>query len=358
MARNEIAFPEALPLATPFDFGFVSASVGVDSPLGGGQQGTAWEERLRSTYRLQPAFFGHTTTKLETYQAFLHDIALGARPFWLRETISRAHRRLLCGPLADGTRTTFPISCMAPTSVTVLNAGAPVTSGYTVHAVANVLTDNQHSAASSISDLEASDANCTIARETAIAPVGTTSVKVTPVSSVGNIGFQQVDWYPVAATVTELTAIISFLGAGTFQAVIMWFDEFFGWLSSSSANVTGDTSAWVTQSVTATAPASAVYAKIQAFRTTTSANVWYAGALALNRGDYDRSHLPSRAPGLVEFTAAPTDGNRIEAHATGYKLAHCMVDPRAIGATGLTGRSPGNVWPGAIPITEQLQSWT
>ena len=110
----------------------------------------------------------------------------------------------------------------------------------------------------------------------------------------------------------------------------------------------GSTTSNLTLSLTATAPASTEYAIVNAYRTTDSALGFWIGCLALNCGDYDTWHLPSQAPGLVEFASAPTTRQRVTVAGTGARVARCIMMP----ANTWTVRSPGNVFPGSISLRE------
>jgi len=142
------------------------------------------------------------------------------------------------------------------------------------------------------------------------------------------VGGQLTDAEVIAATVgNEYTTTIHARGVGDFEAGIEWLRANKSSISLhfSAAGVTGDGTATVSNSITATAPADTVYMRSIWRRTTNSALTYFAGAINLCNGDYDRAHLPSNCPGLIEFGTAPAATERVTCTAEGNRISRCEM---------------------------------
>lgn len=290
-----------------------------------------------------------TAAQLLELRAWLRHVRAAAGVTWVVEPISWAHPELVIGPLTDGTRYTYHAGMMAPADEAVFVGGAYQDGGYTLRAVANLLTDNQANVTVATTGLEAFGTT-TIARSTDFAFDGTTAIWCKPAGSQPNIGAKITSAAAIAAAATrKYTAMATFRGAGTMALSITWLDSGKGVLSTETAVTgTGSTTSNLTLTLTATAPASTEYAIVNAYRTTDSALGFWIGCLALNCGDYDTWHLPSQAPGLVEFASAPATRQRVTVAGTGARVARCIMMPTNTWAV----RSPGNVFPGSISLRE------
>jgi hypothetical protein len=328
-------------------------------------QGVSWESRNRMAYELPLAFFRSDGDKLEQFEAFLDNGENGALPFWVREVVSRTHRHLPCGPLGDGSRTSFPLSCYNPSAVGVTvyepdGDGDGVyygQGGLTVHASANLLTDDQSSFVDGTTGSQA-EGTCSISRTLRLAADGLACVWVTPTGAQADVGVEQ-----TAATLAsvdgsqEYTAGAWFKGAGSFYVTARQYDGTKNPVGTptnfSSSAITGSTSAWVGGSVTFTTDASAEYVVVQAMRSTNSANTFGVDCLWLAPGDLDRWYLPSMAPGVIEMASAPNDGARLRATATGQRLARVMM----LGDKGRGWKmfSPGRTHPDRMSLREVLE---
>jgi len=68
------------------------------------------------------------------WRVFLEQVHAASGIAWVPETISGTHRDLLCGPITDGSRTTFALGVITPADVTVFVGGVPIDSAdYTLH---------------------------------------------------------------------------------------------------------------------------------------------------------------------------------------------------------------------------------
>jgi len=68
------------------------------------------------------------------WRKFLEDVHAASGIAWVPETISGTHRDLLCGPITNGSRTTYALPVITPADVVVFVDGVPVDSGdYTLH---------------------------------------------------------------------------------------------------------------------------------------------------------------------------------------------------------------------------------
>lgn len=361
MASNEHVIPPDLLPLSPMQIGMERATATSIGDLGGASA-VSWETRNRRTYGWTPSVFDSSNDYIEQWEAFLHDIKLGALPFWVPEQIADTHRHVYCGPPGDASRVSFPVSVMSPTGVTVFNNGAVVNSStYTVYAAANKLTNNQANAVDATTGMVALGSG-SIARDTGVSCTGLTSFKVTPdAPSITDFGILQGSATYFAATggSTRYCAGASVLGAGTFQVGIYWFDGSKVFSKFDYTEITGSATAWTTTSKSAVSPAGATppageYASVAVIRTTASADPFYVGSLWLANGDYDRYHLPTAAPGLVRFTSGtPAAGARITATATGKKISRCWMNRS--GSSQWQLRAPGHALARTIQMTERAE---
>ena len=68
------------------------------------------------------------------WRKFLNSVHAAGGIAWVPETISGTHRDLLCGPITDGSITTFALGVITPADVVVFVDGVPIDSAdYTLH---------------------------------------------------------------------------------------------------------------------------------------------------------------------------------------------------------------------------------
>ncbi|MDB2620188.1 hypothetical protein N9X87_00115 [bacterium] len=332
----EYVVPASIAMKKGARPGWERSVMGSPSELGGSGEPVTHESRNRVTYAFSPAMFDENSGKLEMWEALLHNIELGVKHFRVAEHRSRVHRKLLCGPPGDGVRTTFPISCISPTvlAVELGIAGADIwqdPSTFTIHSAGNLLSVDQFNAAGGISDSQAYG-TCVITQEYGIALTGNTSFRVTPTGVQTNVGVEQTlaALQPVTAG-RVYTGVSHCKGVGNFYTMISWYSAAKQHISNntSAAPVTGDGTAVVVNTITATAPTSpptaAAYARVIGFRTTSSDKVFFAGGLALNPGDWDRAIDPGSCYGLIEFDSAVASAVRPTCTAIGKRLSRCEL---------------------------------
>lgn len=351
MPSAERHFPPSIGLRNGSTFGRVRASRVLSSEIGGGCSGISFEERPRSYYELQPVLLTPTSGLLHAWNDFLNETDDGALPFWVREPIAWDHRNIPCGPAGDGSRTTFPVSCEAPT-VNQVEVSGLVSSSYTVHQKAHEGTANQFHADTattgvSVNKIGGAGTVSLLRYADKVALYGRTCFAMVPAGSVNGAYIHWTSATSPAVSpgdiVTTVAAVRATAGASNlnFYASVRWFDAGLVFLSQSSGGAVAVTdTGWTIITTTKTAPASAAVAVPSIHRQDSGSTEGYlVGALALNRGDYDRLHHPDVMPGLIEFAAAPADGARVTAHADGRKLSRCwQATP---GETTWSLRNPG-----------------
>jgi hypothetical protein len=299
----------------------------------GYRQARIWSEHNLRSYQWRFDYLDPTDDEVVLVNTFFQNVALGATPFWIIEPISKQHQGLLCGPLADGTRTTFPLPINGTASgVTVFVDGVPQeSSAYTIHGCANIVGDDTGGDDAAICE-DATKFSCTSATDAAVAfgIEGLGSLAITPSANPSNVfpnayaGVTAAEEYTAVAAMLETKASVRnalmriywYISAGNPAAPG----------SSPGSGVAMTQGSWLVFSHTGTASGSSTLARPAAEVDSTSNEKWYADALALCPGDYDRWHLPSQAPNLIEFTSAPADGARVTAAATGYGMARVRLN--------------------------------
>jgi hypothetical protein len=297
------------------------------------------QERAEYTLIVPPM----TTAQLVEMEKFFRHVGSGFCSIVEQESMT--HHELFCGPLADGTRTTFPLPTKTPSDVMIFVDGVPQDSStYTIHQAANLCTADDQ--ADPDDGSEWSTFNGTNQYVTQLSLVGKGSIRVTPN---GNTLAQRRQWKvnsEASAVVAgrEYTAIAAmFEPSSTPRETPLGFSWYVdsstssGWDATNSWPLTGIWNIW---SSTHSAPATTTLALVRIGPSDPGAQTvpWYFDALSIAPGDYDRWHLPSQAPGLVEFDTAPAAGSRITATSTGYRVARCRITEKPQWQTDAAGR--------------------
>jgi len=324
-------------------FGFDRPGLQISQFDAGPTRSRDWLGYNLRTYDLDPSLWQSGTTALQEWSAFWHHIGGGSEAGYIVEPVSETHRDLVCGGIADGTQTTFPIPVVAPTAVTMFVDGAPYFSGsYAVHSSSNLLTDARASCLYSAGWL---DTNCTAATATGVSLDGLSCIQVTPDG--GGAPKVEPSTGTSGATAGEsYTAVAGVLPRVTdnYRVSIFWYTAAGAYLSTTNGSYTSCAAgSWTTLSVSGTAPATAEKLSIGVYREDLGVEFFFVDCLALIPGDYTRWHLPSQSPGLIEFATAPAAGARITATATGKRVSRCRFEPgsswRVTGAGHAASRS-------------------
>ena len=308
------------------NFGLSRPGIQVTAFASGKMLTRDWSGHNLRQYDLAPAMFASTDDTLEEWETFWKQIDGGASAGYIVEPVSGTHRDLICGALADGTQTTFPLPALAPTSTVIYKDGV-FTSGYTIHLAANLLTDAQAECGDA-NDFTAADASIS-AR--AVSCDGLGAIRVLPDGGAKPSVYSETRTSGIS-TGEDYSCVGAVLASTThnYNAAIYWYesdDSFISVSDGSDVSVSAN-GEWSVMSVTATAPALAAKARGSLRRNNTvGTDVFYMDCLALIPGDYTRWHLPSVAPGLIEFVAAPASGSRITATATGKRITRCRFEP-------------------------------
>jgi len=319
-----------------------------------------WFEYNIRTYDMDVSVINNTT-ELEELEAFWHHVRSGGAPFWVKEVGSAKHRWLLCGPLADGSQTSFPLPVVGGSSVTVFDdAVVQTSSNYTIHEAANIISDNEASFETSVTPWGAWS-TCSISQFTGVSQSGLASCKVDPTGTVGNVGIQINTGYRFDVDASqEYTAVASIRGSGTFRIALLFYTSGGTSLPSGtpssdrtwSSGVSCNANEWQQISVTDTSEATAAKCEIVVERTTSSSNDFFIDCVGLVPGDLVRWHLPSLSPGVIEFSAAPAANSRIAATATGYRLCRVRAERRTPAWSFAFGSS---VRPSRLSLVEDIE---
>jgi len=326
-------------------FGFERPGLQITPFDAGPHRSRDWLGYNLRTYELDPSLWQSSTTALEEWSTFWHHIDGGGGVGYIVEPVSETHRDLVCGGLGDGSKTTFPIPVVSPSSVTVFVDGVPQeSSAYTIHSAANLLDD---AAAIGADADEYTTTDGTDSAVTGVSFDGLSCIKVVPDGGAKPL-IRTTDYGTVTAT-ESYTAVAACIATASsaqdYRATITWYtgaSVYISVLAGSDVSVTaGD---WAVVSGTLTAPATAEHAHPGCQRNdTVGTDTYYADCFAVCPGDYDRWHLPSQSPGLVEFASAPAAGARITATATGCRVSRCRFEPgsswRVTGAGHSASRS-------------------
>jgi hypothetical protein len=334
MADIAHALPAIVTVLDGSSFGFDRPGMQQTAFISGRYLSRDWHGYNVREYELDPSIWQSGTTALEQWSAFWHHINGGADEGYIVEPLSETHRELICGGLGDGTKTTFPVPVYGGSSVTVFVDGLPQeSSAYTFHAKANLHLYDTGAHPSSTDDYGIEGESNTIAISTGVAATGLSSAKVTAggtAPALAKVSATAGHKSPVTAgeTYTIVCPVLATAASNQYKLGIRYYtaaNAYVGVDASSALNTTAGT--WTVLSFSAAADATSAYATTVVYQNATEADVFYVGGFALCPGDYDRWHLPSQCPGLVEFAAAPASGARITATATGRRIARCRFEP-------------------------------
>jgi hypothetical protein len=311
------------------NFGLTRPGLQVTPFISGRFLSRDWHGHNVAEYDLQPALFNSSDDTLEEWEAFWHQIDGGGAAGYIVDPVSAVHRDLLCGGIADGSQTTFPVPVIDPASLTVFVDGVPDTA-YTLGSAANVLSETTATCEdNTLYTPRNADALADAAGVSMDGIAG--SIKVTADAANGS------------AHVTAYTSGLDVGDTHTTVAVVLNADTtshsmrvLTNWYTSVPAYVdatVGDAvdvgpGEWVALSVSGDVPATTDRARSEArMIDSDSTDVFYLGGMSFGPGDYTRWHLPSVAPGLIEFAAAPSSGARVTATATGKRVTRCRFEP-------------------------------
>lgn len=297
-----------------------------------------WFEYNIRKYKLNLAAIT-LASELEEYETFWHHVRSGGLPFWVKEVSSGTHRWLLCGPLADGTQTTFPIPLFytdTPSDLVIYDDGVVQAAGYTTYSKANIMSANMASFETSTTGWEAWD-TCTLEKSTAVSADGLASCLVDPTGTVATFGIRTDSSYRVAvSTSTPYTVVASVRGATNFKLCMCYYTAGGASLPTGvaeddrtwSSNFTCNAAGWTQLNQSMTSQATAATLEITVACMDTTANNFYVDCVGVIPGDLVRWYLPSVAPSAVVFDSAPALNSRITAMGTGYRLTRVRAETR------------------------------
>jgi len=309
--------------------GIVSTNV-----LSGETQVRDFSEKTRYSYRVNLEDLSETTDKLALFESFLEDIQIAVTPFWLPMPISRKHGiEHFCGPEGDGVLTAFPFPFREATEYIVKAANVIQIEGtdFDMHESANVVSDQQASPyTDSLIELETGPAlnPPTLTRQPFLALEGLFSYKVAPIVGGAAAYLETEDsCWPEVEVDTKYRTVWHVWGAYNYEIRVQYKDS--GGSSTGSATtsgtIAGSNDEWTAIFVDSTSESDATHVDIRVTKTTLGDEPFWADCLAHIPGQIDRWHLPSNAPGVLEFDSAVADGVRVKAMSDGYQLVRGVM---------------------------------
>jgi len=300
---------------------------------------------------------------VEKLETFWNHVKCGGSAFWYKEVASGTHRDLLCGPLADGTQTTFPIPLFYssnPADLTIFDDGVVQAAGYTAYAKANLLTDDGASAETGVSEWDLWN-SCVISQSTAVSADGIASILVDPDGTAGSLGI--ISKTATRVTVSgskKYTVVASVRGTGDFGIGMLFYNAGGASLPTGvpaddrtwNVDVACTANGWTQLVASDTSEATATKLEVLVRRLTTSANNFYIDCIGVIPGDLSRWYLPGSAPAVVEFASAPAANSRITAMGTGYRLTRVRAESRE---PMWTYNLPYHVRPSSMTLVEDIE---
>lgn len=320
MADIAYCLPAGIRFSQDARIGFTRPGVDRNSGFGPAQS-RGWGNRSMRTYSLPLNQFNKSGDLLEEFLTFWDQIGGGGRVGYIMEPVSAVHYDLSCGPLGDGVRTTFPIPVQDPSDVLIFKDGVIQTSGYTVHARANVINDDDIAACNvtSTTTVRASQATGSVVDHS---KEGLHSVYALVADSGIPYVWNAHNTAPVTAA-NDYTGVAAFCSevASSIRVELYAYNNTTSTDYDDGTYVTTVAGNWHVSSHTFTMPEYTDNLVVRVAEVISQNDVnYYVDCLAVCPGDYDRWHLPSQAPGLVEFDTAPASGVRITANATGQRI--------------------------------------
>jgi hypothetical protein len=359
MATIDYHMPTLVKISESSAFGSYRPGVEVVKAAIGESKTRTWSDYNQVSYEVRFEMLKQSEDGLKDLKWFMGSTAMQGA-FWFPEPITGDHFEMICGPLGDASRTCFPL----PIYGTATNALAFVEdeiqmTGVTFHDAANMLAADKYAAVSGATD--ASDFLCvqgTDALQENFGLATAMSIKVTP--NGGGTGLQCYPVIPSAPAVSpgdELTMIVAIYetksAARSFNPGIYWYDSGDGFLGSSLAGGSAATSGeWTIYTHTATAPANTAKALPAFGEANNDTDVLFHDCWALAPGTYDRWHLPSSSPGVIELASAPALGERVTANASGTRVSRVR---RSTPAHANEMYKPGHAIPSRMRLFEAVE---
>jgi hypothetical protein len=204
-------------------------------------------------------------------------------------------------------------------------------SAYTIHSAANLFVDDE--AVDGENPAETWPSGATDAAGPGVSAEGHSSIAILPTGGVA-VYIRPVDMALGMSGSMDLTAVgavkVTHAADKDYRLVASWYDVSTGFLGSASSSTVAIDSAddWVVLSGLFTTPANTVKAFLNIQRITTSGtDTFFADCWGFAPGTYDTWHLPSQAPGLVEFASPPSNGAVVTCSGTGTRITRCVIDP-------------------------------
>lgn len=326
------ALPASIAVAPGSNWGSSRPLKYVTGASGNGYIIDEVRRNLRS-YTLAPKMLTSASALFDFEQYFRRIMNAGGIA-WIPEVYSSTHYGLLCGPLADGTRTTFSIGVMDSSAVTIFVDGIPQDSSTYTIAKANLIPDDYIANPADADNFTEFNANNYI--ETNHTLFGTTSLRIEPTGG----GTTRVEQKAATTNMAPVVEGRTYMHMQAFYEplatprTLSWsfgtryYDatKAFGSKTTGTREIAPQTWQLHVRSVTIPdATPDIAYALTYSLEGTTDSTTYYHDCFGIAPGTYDTWHLPSQAPDVVEFDSAPSAGSVITATATGKRVTRCRI---------------------------------
>lgn len=289
----------------------------------GGRGARSFSDYELVTYSGKFLSLDATEEELEEVRAFLRHIEVDVFPFWILEPFVFAHDEVCCGPLADGSQTSFIFPFRNYTALYSVMEDSVYTEAYTLHTLSNLLAnDNDANAVLSIGSIVNEGGSTVVTRKLGLGVTGRTCFKIVQAAS----AYNGLSLPAVAVDSSQLYFFrVSIRGSGTFIVRVIENDGG-ATTTDTAAPVTGSEAGWVDVTVPVTTTGTTSSVEIQVLRVGATAGTWFAGAIGAQPGDFVYWFPPSSCPGVFEMDSAPSENDRMTCGAKGKILRRVAFD--------------------------------
>jgi hypothetical protein len=194
----------------------------------------------------------------------------------------------------------------------------------------------------------------TVARDQGVSAWGGSSIRVTFDAATSGVGIDSA-YYPAVSSSTDYIAAVAFLGdpGDTYTLRLAWLDSGKSLISNSDATaVVGSFSTWTVITKTATSPGTAAYLDIQLLSTGSGTEGWVDCWMLSQCQTVDQWFHPATQPLVIDFSAAPTSGDRVQVAAgESYSNCRCRLMSGSVGGPMVLD---GHQYPGTLRAIEDV----
>jgi len=354
----EHVFPSAdLGIQTPLDIGVGRPDVVTWRSPYGPFGGRGWSEYPIHSLKVELGDHPSGDDAASALVWWDHHVGGMAKPFWLREDVSRHHRGVVCGPeRGDGTQTVFivPVEAAGTVNALFVDGVFQETSAYTVYSTVNRIASNQAcNGEDGVTGLTLIGDAASVATAAYLARMGRSSVKVTNDGTNDSISGAHAVCAATATGVYSYGASFYLGGSdASVKVALSWRDDAGG--AGSETGTAEVTNTGVTPGVwtdlygTATAPASTLGVRVRVIKVNQTVTSFFIGGIWFGPGNCStrpKPFLPAYAPKCIVFnSAAPAARTRVTADFTGKRYwygarddsstSYSVIDGGVIGIAG------------------------